>query len=305
MRCLSAAKDILTCLENPPFFCKEAQAQTVCSGNANEPSGKSFKTKQTWKKRFAWLLFVPLKNLYLFAWNTVWREGPGVIRALIPHPWHPSAKPHDGCIWKVSWFPENTWCSSPEKGKQIYSFCELGTICSCKWQKKPFLLFSVANHHAELVWVEKDGLGLQPFMCWVQDLYQSQSVPPAWTQGCPQVSVRTSSGNRGSVQISLRQVSLRNLWYRWQWWVRRNKDLQLEKLFFLCKPSKYGMKIIAVQQTSICAVQLLSWRLLSEQSCAFSGDRQFFRARMAAASKCMYHCGWINKYPLKKPGSEE
>lgn len=172
-------------------------------------------------------------------------------------------------------------------------------------RKSPFCFFSVANRHAELVWVEKDGLGLQPFMCWVQDLYQSQPVPPAWTQGCPQVSVRTSSGNRGSVQISLKQVSLRNLWYRWQWWVRRNKDLQLEKLFFLCKPSKYGMKITAVQQTSICAVQLLSWRLLSEQSCAFSGDRQFFRARMAAASKCMYHCGWINKYPLKKPGSEE
>lgn len=40
----------------PLFFCKEAQAQTVCSRNANEPSGKSFKTKQTQKKRFAWLL---------------------------------------------------------------------------------------------------------------------------------------------------------------------------------------------------------------------------------------------------------
>lgn len=48
-----------------------------------------------------------------------------------------------------------------------------------------------------------------------------------------------------------------------------------------------------------------SWRLLSEQGCALSGDRQFFRAHMAAASKCMYHCGWINKYPLKEPGSEE
>lgn len=40
----------------PRFFCKEAQAQTVCSRNANEPSGKSFKTKQTQKKKFAWLL---------------------------------------------------------------------------------------------------------------------------------------------------------------------------------------------------------------------------------------------------------
>lgn len=52
MRDISAAKDILTCLENPLFFCKGAQAQTVCSGNANDPSGKSFKTKQTHKKRF-------------------------------------------------------------------------------------------------------------------------------------------------------------------------------------------------------------------------------------------------------------
>lgn len=72
-------------------------------------------------------------------------EGPGVIRVLMPHHWHPSPKPHDGGIWEVSLFPENTWCSSPEKGKQIYSFCEHGTICSHKWQKKPFLLFSLAT----------------------------------------------------------------------------------------------------------------------------------------------------------------
>lgn len=165
-----------------------------------------------------------------------------------------------------------------------------------------FLLLTAMQK--EFGW-KRMGWGFSPSCVEYRISTKSQPVPPAWTQGCPQVSVRTSSGNRGSVQISLRQVSLRNLWYRWWWWVRRNKDLQLEKLFFLCKPSKYGMKITAVQQTSICAVQLLSWRLLSEQSCAFSGDRQFFRARMAAASKCMYHCGWINKYPLKKPGSEE
>lgn len=52
--------------KSPFFFCKEAQAQTVCGRNANEPSGKSFKTKQTQKKRFAWLLFVLLQSLYLF-----------------------------------------------------------------------------------------------------------------------------------------------------------------------------------------------------------------------------------------------
>lgn len=63
------------------------------------------------------------------------------------------------------------------------------------------------------------------------------------------------------------------------------------------------MKITGARDLDLCCAALAA--AFQSRAVLSAETDSFFRAHMAAASKCMHHCGWINKYPLKEPGSEE
>lgn len=144
-------------------------------------------------------------------------------------------------------------------------------------------------------------LEAQSFVCFLKDHWQFSSLPCLIPGGSTWLCTGVIKDCLWR-QWATRQLSSKRTLSLVIMTGKRQQDLQLEKSFYICKPNTLDMKITSPRAV---AVLCSSCRLLSKQGYAFSRDRQVFRAHTSSVSKCMHHCGWINKYPLKEPGSEE